>query len=152
MGFFKGFFSKRKEKKLKEKWTHQKEGIQRVINELELPLWLDEWMMLIINQEEKKSGPLEMSHWIEEEWLKKEDIPEDFKDETMLLHIYENYTDWVEEYVAMHVDVRQPEYEGFEDLIAERGKPITSMKLEAQRSYLAIWGEVLNVISQGMDV
>lgn len=152
MGLFGNFFKDRKRKKQSEKWVRQKQGIEDCMIDLELPKWLSKWAMSVIEQEEEVRDPSEMSAWMEEKWLHGSgDLPDAFKEEEMLENVYREHEDWVEQAIAFLLDVRSTEHDHFSSLRKEYGTEISSMKEEAQKAYIAIIGELLNVVSQGMN-
>lgn len=139
-------FRKRKEKK----WVRYKEKVKEVGKELELESWLLELIISTLEKEEENRELQEMAAWLEK--LENDGrLPEDLEDEHLLLDIYKNHTSWVEKSVQFHIDARKDDNETFESLISAAGKPITSMPLEAQNAYLALWGEILNVIAQAIS-
>ncbi|WP_404452567.1 hypothetical protein LG329_00300 [Virgibacillus necropolis] len=138
-------FAKRREKK----WFRYKDRLKFIIGEeqLELEPWLQKLIMSIVEKEEQKHRNDEMAAWLVK-WEKEGDLPSDFKDEVFLSTIHRNHTEWVEETAQFHADVRKADYESLESLIADFGEPITSMSTNEQKTYIALWGEILNAISQ----
>ncbi|GAA0440879.1 hypothetical protein GCM10008983_17470 [Lentibacillus halophilus] len=104
-------------------------------------------MISTIVKEEQRRPRHELARWMDK-WQDEGQLPQDFANEDMLLDIYRNHTDWVEDSVQFHINVREADGETFESLIQHTGEPVTSFPLEAQKAYLALWGEILNVVAQ----
>lgn len=138
------FFRKRKEKK----WFHYKEKLKYIISdELELESWLQEIIMSIVEKEEQRRPNEEMVAWLKK-WEEEARLPKYLEDEKLLADIYQNHTNWVEEKAQFHVDVREADDETLESLIKGFGEPMTTFKLTNQKTYIALWGEIFNAISQ----
>lgn len=115
-----------------------KEKVKEVGEELELASWLQELIISTLEKEEKNRELQEMAAWLEK--LENDGrLPADLEDENLLLDIYRDHTSWVEKSVQFHIDVRKDDNEKFESLINAVGEPITSMPIEAQNAYLALW-------------
>lgn len=136
-------FRKKKEKR----WEIYKVKMKEIADELELDEWLQELMISTTVKEEQRRPRQELARWMDR-WEKEGQLPQDFANEDMLLDIYRNHTEWAEDKAQFHVNIRKADDETFESLIQQVGHPVTSMPLEAQKAYLALWGEILNVVAQ----
>lgn len=139
-------FRKRREKR----WEMYKKRMKKIAEELELSDWLQELMISTIIEEERRRPRYELTRWMDK-WEKEGQLPKDFTNEDMLLEIYQNHPDWVKDTMHFHINIREADGETFESLIEQIGNPVTDMSLEAQKAYLALWGEILNVVAQTVD-